>query len=276
MNISRLLLIGAAVLATAVVGVTTLRPKTEPAAPVATGLPPQQDINQMIAGIEAKLKTNPDDAASWRMLGTAFFEIQRFAESATAYKRAAQLTPASAEAWSSLGEALVMAGKGSVPSDAKTAFTTALARDAKDVRARYFLAVAKDIAGDHKGAINDWIALLKDSPPNAPWQADVRGLITEVGAKQKIDVTARLAAIPGPPAPPSPDAQNAMIASMVDGLAKKLAGNPKDVDGWVMLIRSYTALGRKADANTALKTAIAANPNSAVQLNAAGTPPPPN
>ena len=273
MNISRLLLIGAALVATVTVGIKTLRPKTDPVAPSATSGPPQQDINQMIAGLEAKLKANPDDAESWRMLGLAFFEVQRFAESATAYKRAASLTPSKAEAWSSLGEALVMAGNGNVPDEAKSAFATALARDAKDVRSRYFLAVAKDIAGDHKGAINDWIALLKDSPPDAPWQADVRGLIAEVAAKQKIDVSARLAAIPGPPPPPSTGDQNAMIASMVDGLAKKLETNPKDVDGWVMLIRSYTALGRKADAASALKSAIAANPASAAQLTAASSPP---
>ena len=273
MNVSRLLLIGAALVATVTVGIKTLRPKTDPAAPAATSVPPQQDINQMIAGLEAKLKENPDDAESWRMLGLAFFEVQRFAESATAYKRAVALTPTKADAWSNLGEALVMAGTGNVPADAKAAFTTALARNPKDVRSRYFLAVAKDIAGDHSGAINDWIALLKDSPPDAPWQADVRSLIAEVAAKQKIDVKARLAAIPGPPPPPSADAQNAMIASMVDGLAKKLETNPKDVDGWVMLIRSYTALGRKADTTRALKSAIAANPASAAQLTAASEPP---
>ena len=91
MNISRLLLIGAALVATVTVGIKTLRPKTDPAAPAATSVPPQQDINQMIAGLEAKLKANPDDAESWRMLGLAFFEVQRFAESATAYKRAASL-----------------------------------------------------------------------------------------------------------------------------------------------------------------------------------------
>ena len=273
MNISRLLLIGAALVATVTVGIKTLRPKTGPAAPAAVSVPPQQDINQMIAGLEAKLKANPDDAEGWRMLGLAFFEVQRFAESATAYKRAVALTPTKADAWSNLGEALVMAGTGNLPADAKAAFTTALARNPKDVRSRYFLAVAKDIAGDHNGAINDWIALLKDSPPDAPWQADVRSLIAEVAAKQKIDVKARLAAIPGSPPPPSADAQNAMIASMVDGLAKKLETNPKDVDGWVMLIRSYTALGRKADTTRALKSAIAANPASATQLTAASEPP---
>ena len=205
------------------------------------------------------------------MLGMSFFETQRFAESATAYKRAAELTPASAESWSNLGEALVLASQGKFPPDAKAAFVKARERDPKDTRARYFLAVEKDIIGDHKGAINDWIALLKDSPPDAPWQSDVRGLITNVAAKEKIDVRARLAALPVLPVqqPAAADQQQAVIASMVDGLAKKLQDNPKDIDGWIMLMRSYSVLGRGADAASAKKSALAANPESAASLNAA-------
>lgn len=225
----------------------------------------------MIPQIEARLKANPKDAQGWRMLGMSFFETQRFAESATAYKRAAELTPASAESWSNLGEALVLASQGKFPSDAKAAFAAALARDPNDTRARYFLAVEKDIIGDHKGAIDGWFALLKDSPPDAPWQADVRGLIASVAAKEKIDVRARLAALPALPAqsPAGADQQLAMVRSMVDGLAKKLQDNPKDVDGWIMLMRSYSVLDRAADASNAKRTALAANPESAANLNAA-------
>ncbi len=227
----------------------------------------------MIPQIEARLKANPRDAQGWRMLGASFFETQRFAESATAYKRAAELTPSKAESWSNLGEALVLASQGAFPPDAKLAFGKALERDPKDTRARYFLAVEKDIIGDHKGAIDDWMALLRDSPPDAPWQADVRGLIASVAAKEKIDVRARLAALPTLPAqsPAAAEQQQAMIQSMVDGLAKKLKDNPKDVDGWIMLMRSYSALSRSAEASAAKQAAITGNPDRAAQINAAAT-----
>ena len=46
-------------------------------------------------------------------------------------------------------------------------------------------------------------------------------------------------------------ARNASVEDMLKGLEAKLAANPKDVDGWLMLGRSYTALsrfGRAADA----------------------------
>ncbi len=220
-------------------------------------------VDEVIAGLEQKLQENPDDAESWRMLGWSYFETQKFAESATAMKRATTLDPDNPEYWSMLGEALVMTSDGEqVPPDAAVAFRNALKYDAKDPRARYFLAVQKDIAGDHEGAINDWFALLSDTPADAPYASDIRRVIGQVAENEGIDVADRLAkatpaapnggistdgpavataAIPGPSraemqeaAALPPGQQEAMIANMVDGLDKRLQSNPKDANGWIM------------------------------------------
>jgi cytochrome c-type biogenesis protein CcmH len=272
MPVSRLLLIIAAMIATATVGVITLRPKAVDAPAAQERSYAQPNLENAIAEIEAKLKNNPDDAAGWQALGLAFTGLERFAEAATAYKRAVRLAPEKAENWTNFGEALMMAGKGEVPSDAKTAFMNALARDPRDTRARYYLGAAKDIAGDHKGAIDDWIALLKDSPKGAPWEEGLVGMISQVADRHKIDVTSRFADIgrASPSAAPVAD-QNAAIASMVDGLAAKLKAKPKDVEGWIMLMRSYQALGRTDDANAALASALSANPGATGALNAAAS-----
>jgi cytochrome c-type biogenesis protein CcmH len=276
MPVSRILLIIAAMIAMVAVGIATLRStettQQQAAAPSNSG--------DMIAQLEAKVKANPNEVEGWALLGLGFYQTGRFAESATAYQRAAKLAPTIAEHWSNYGEALVMANQDKFPADAKTAFTNALSRDAKDVRARYFLAVEKDMSGNHKGAIDDWIGLLKESPPGAPWEADVRTLIAQVSTANKISVAGR---VPAPRLGSRPDQsrnvaalpvaqQNAMIAGMVDGLAKKLETNPKDVEGWTMLIRSYSALGRKADTERALQSAITANPGSADAFRNAAAP----
>src|SRR3546814_10904696 len=78
-----------------------------------------------------------------------------------------------------------------MPAAASEAFDKAIALDAKDPRARYFLAVRKDIGGDHRGAIDDWFALLADTPRGAPWEADLRRTIEQVGAIHKIEVAGR-------------------------------------------------------------------------------------
>lgn len=245
-----------------------------------------------IAELEAKLKKNPDDVEGWQMLGWAFFETGRYAEAATAYRKAVALSPNNAEFSSALGEALVLASDGSsVPVDALTAFEKALAVDPKDPRARYFIGVHKDLSGKTKDALEDWFALLKDTPAGAPWEADLRRTIEQVGARDKIDVSARLAAatpaapmapaagsvataaIPGPSrddmaaaAKLPPSEQQQMVRGMVDGLAERLARNPKDADGWIRLMRSRMVLGERDQARAALTSARAAFTGDSAQL----------
>ncbi|QTD55379.1 tetratricopeptide repeat protein [Parasphingorhabdus cellanae] len=300
-NISRIALISAAVLAIGAVGVQVYRGMdaegsdssagTEVAAGETEAAP---SVDEVIAGLEKKLQDDPEDAESWRMLGWSYFETQKFAESATAMKRATTLDPDNPEYWSMLGEALVMSSDGQqVPGDAADAFRKALAIDKSDPRARYFLAVQKDISGDHRGAINDWFALLEDTPADAPYAADIRRVIGQVAEKENIDVAARLAkitpaaptggistdgpqvataAIPGPSRQQMQEAaalpagqQEAMIANMVDGLEERLQSNPNDANGWIMLMRSRQQLGQTAKARKALADGLAAFKNDGAE-----------
>ena len=237
----------------------------------------------------ARLAT--EAAHEWQEQGLAAFAQGRFVEAAEAYRRAAEADPDSAVLWSSLGEALVMASeRDPMPPHALQAFRKAIALDRADPRARYFLAVEKDLGGDHEGAITDWLALLADTPPGAPWEADLRRTIEQVATINSIDVEQRIAAATAdrPAAPPAmagipgptqdqlaaasslrPAEQQRMAEGMVARLAARLEREPGDVNGWIMLMRSYTTLGRDADARAALGKALAANPGARAELSSA-------
>lgn len=231
-----------------------------------------------------------EPAEHWQQQGLADFAQGRFAEAAEAYRRATEADPDSAVLWSSLGEALVMASeRDPMPAQARQAFRKAIALDRAEPRARYFLAVEKDLAGDHQGAIADWLALLADTPPGAPWEADLARTIEQVGKINGIAVERRIAAaqagrpeapataaIPGPTPEQlaaasslRPAEQRQMAEEMVARLAARLEREPGDVDGWIMLMRSYRTLGRGAEARAALAGAIAANPRERARLEAA-------
>ncbi|PZU09737.1 tetratricopeptide repeat protein [Sphingomonas sp.] len=230
---------------------------------------PQGDVNQMVQALEAKLKANPKDAEGWRMLGWSYFNLNRFADAARAYARGAEQAPGDAGLWSALGETLVYAHKKGVDEDAAHAFTRAIQIDPKDARARYFLAVRRDLAGDHKGAIDDWIAVLRDAPADAPYTQSIRDLVEQVSKREKIDIAGRIPtaapprtvasdAIPGPTAGQmqdaarmSPSEQDAMARGMVDRLASRLAQQPRDEEGWIRLMRARLVLGDKAAAKAA-------------------------
>ena len=55
----------------------------------------------------------------------------------------------------------------------------------------------------------------------------------------------------------SQDEQDDMIDGMVAGLAAKLEENPENLDGWIMLVRSYANLGRLEKARDAYDSALA-------------------
>ena len=246
-----------------------------------------------LSALEAAARANPDSVDAWQALGAAMFDLNRFADAAAAFEKAANLAPRTAVLWSALGEARLMASESDpMPPAALAAFRKAATIDPKDPRTRYFLAVKRDIDGDHAGAINDWFALLADTPAGAPWEADLRRTIEQVGQIHKIEVASRLVAtkpraltaaelpvaaraIPGPSRADMEAAsqlpkgqQDAMINSMVAGLEDKLKANPANVDGWIMLMRSRMTLGESAKASVALKSAIAANPGAAARLRA--------
>lgn len=229
----------------------------------------QADVGKMIQVLEARLKANPKDAEGWRMLGWSYFNLNRFDDAAKAYAHGAEQAPGDSGLWSALGETLVYAHKKGVDEDAAHAFTRALEIDPKDARARYFMAVRKDLAGDHKGAIDDWIAVLRDAPADAPYAESIRTLIEQVAKREKINVSGRIPAAPAPrtvasdaiPGPSqgqmqdaarmSPSEQDAMARGMVDRLAARLGQQPRDEEGWIRLMRARLVLGDKAAAREA-------------------------
>ena len=246
-----------------------------------------------LAALEAATRSNPDDIRAWQQLGDGRFDARDYGGAAIAYRRVTQLAPAVAGNWSVLGESLVLASsRDPIPPEALAAFNRAIALDARDPRARYFLAAKRDINGDHEGAITAWLALLADTPQGAPWEVDVRRTIEQVAERNNINVASRLAAvrqraltpdelpvaaraIPGPSRQQMQDAsalpkgqQDMMIEGMVDGLEQRLVANPQQVDRWIMLMRSRMTLGETAKAAQALKDGIAANPAAAGRLKA--------
>ena len=240
-------------------------------------LAPGQDVEKSIAALEQKLAQNPDDAEGWRMLGWSRFNMGAYAKAAEAYRKATKIAPNNGDYWSSLGESLVQDASGPFGQEAVAAFRKALTIDPKDPRARYFLGVQKDLVGDSQGAINDWIALLNDTPKGAPWEQGVRDTIAKVAAEHKIDVSGRMIAsapahmpsspatdaIPGPSAsqlaqasslPPSQQAE--MVNEMVNGLERKLAADGRNEAGWLRLMRARMVMGQKDKAKQARDKAL--------------------
>jgi cytochrome c-type biogenesis protein CcmH len=229
----------------------------------------------------------PRDLTQLRTAGASCFDANDYACAIDAYQKAVAIAPDDASLWSALGEARATASQHDpMPAAALDAFRRAVALAPKDPRARYFLAVNKDLSGDHKGALDDWLTLLAETPPGAPWEKDLRRTIEQVGKLNAIAVTERLAAVRQPPPQPGttvpgpgpddlaaatsipPSQQRAMAEAMVDKLEARLAADPHSADGWIMLIRSRINLDQRDRAVAALQRALQTDPGDAARIRA--------
>jgi len=240
------------------------------------------DIDALIERLAARVAAEPNNPDGLALLARTYRELGRYSEAADAYRKLAALQP-SAEAYSQLGEALIGERNGQVPPDAHAALVRALELDRTDPRARFLLGLEQAGQGNQRNAIAIWRDLTTNAPADAPWLDAVREQLAalaqeanippmSVEPKHPLDllpqgeraVAAAEAAPPSAPAAPSAAAQgveqNEMIKGMVAGLAARLAQNPEDYDGWLMLGRSYMVLQDPDKAADAYKKAIALRP----------------
>jgi cytochrome c-type biogenesis protein CcmH len=225
-----------------------------------------QPIEKLIAQVESFLEKNPDDGRGWEVIAPVYLRLGRLEDAVKARRNALRLNGETAERVTNLGEALVAAANGIVTADAKAVFERAVALDARDARARYFLGLAAEQDGQRDGAAAIWGAMLAESP-DASWAEFVRQALARVGgaAPARGPRTEDLAAA----AEMAPDQRTVMIRGMVERLAERLQRDGSDVEGWLQLVRSYMVLGdrdKAAAAAAAGRRALASEPEKLKQL----------
>lgn len=236
--------------------------------------PAKMDMAAMIARIERNVAANPNDARGWSLLARIYPRLGRSDDAVTAYKNELRLLGPNEERLSGLGEMETEAAGGQITSDARQKFEQAVKLDPKSPRARFYLGLASEQAGDKTGAITTWKAIVADSPPDAPWVPAIQERIAAAGGEPTplagagtgkgppAQMAAAVAAMPR-------DQQQAMIHRMVDGLADRLKTNGGDIEGWLRLVRAYRVLDEGDKAKVALGDArrnFAADPAATKRL----------
>jgi cytochrome c-type biogenesis protein CcmH len=226
-----------------------------------------QPLDDLVAQVEQHLDKNPTDGRGWSVLAPVLARLGRYDDAIRAFRNSITYNGDSAERRADLGEALIGAAGGVVTGEAKAEFERALALNADEVKASYFLGLAAEQDGRATEAASIWRAMLAKAPANAPWRPLVQAALLRVG---------------GSPVPAlSDDAvaaakdmketdRNAMIRGMVDRLATRLKQNGDDVEGWLRLVRAYMVLGDADKAKGALtdaRQAVANDPERLRQLN---------
>jgi cytochrome c-type biogenesis protein CcmH len=226
-----------------------------------------QPLDNLVAQVEQHLEKNPTDGRGWSVLAPVLGRLGRFDDAIRAFRNSITYNGESADRRADLGEALVAGAGGVVTAEAKAEFDRAIAMNADEVKASYYLGLAAEQDGHAAEAASIWRAMLAKAPADAPWRPLVRDALVRVG---------------GSPAPALSDEtvaaakdmnerdRSAMIRSMVDRLATRLKQNGDDVEGWLRLVRAYMVMGDTDKAKGALsdaRQAVANDPERLRQLN---------
>jgi cytochrome c-type biogenesis protein CcmH len=222
-----------------------------------------QPLETLVAQVEQHLEKNPTDGRGWTVLAPVLARLGRYDEAVKAFHSAIAYGGDNADRRADLGEAIAATAGGVVTAEAKAEFERALAFDADQAKANYYLGLAAQQDGRSADAASIWRAMLAKAPANAPWRPLVQAALTRVD---------------GPTAPALSDSamaaaknmtgndREAMIRSMVDRLATRLKQNGDDVDGWLRLVRAYMVLGDRDKAKSAGADARQAVANDAERL----------
>lgn len=222
----------------------------------------QQPLVNLVAQVEAHLEKNPSDGRGWTVLAPVLGRLGRYDDAARAWRNAIAHAGDNAERRADLGEVLVGAAGGIVTGEAKAEFERAVAMNADEVKASYFLGLAAEQDGRTADAASIWKAMLAKGPADAPWRPVVQSALARVGGVVPALSDDAMAA-----AKEMTDTdRNAMVRGMVDRLAERLKQNGEDVEGWLRLVRAYLVMGERDKAASARADARQAVANDAERL----------
>jgi cytochrome c-type biogenesis protein CcmH len=222
-----------------------------------------QPLANLVAQVEAHLEKNPTDGRGWGVLAPVLARLGRYDDAVRAYRNAISYGGDSADRRADLGEALTGAAGGVVTSEAKAEFERAVALNADDAKAGYFVGLAAEQDGRKADAASIWRAMLAKAPADAPWRPLVQAALLRVGgpAAPVLSDNAMAAA-----KDMSEADRGTMIRGMVDRLATRLKQDGSDVEGWLRLVRAYMVMGERDKAVSALTDARQAVANDAERL----------
>ncbi|MGB8546016.1 MAG: c-type cytochrome biogenesis protein CcmI [Azonexus sp.] len=138
--------------------------------PTRIAAPPQmtqEQINDMVAKLAARMEANPDNMQGWLMLARSYKTMGRYAEAAEAYGKAEKVINDDPELLASYAETIAMATGNGLTGKPSQLVERALKIDPQHPHSLFLAGAAAMEAGDNKKGIAYWEALLPQVEPGS-------------------------------------------------------------------------------------------------------------
>ena len=220
-------------------------------------------VEQLVAKVERRLRTHPDDGMGWDVVAPVYLRQRQFEKAADAFSRAAKLLGETPARLIGFLRARISAANGEIDDLSRKASRRLLQLDPQNISARAWLAEAQLQDGDPAAALAAFRKLLEHAETGTQWHS---ALTQRIAAIEKLNPNAAQEAPTAAPSPgddqpeasatgPQATPNGLSIPDMVERLATRLREDGNDLPGWERLIRSYVVLGNKQKAENALTDA---------------------
>lgn len=137
-------------------------------------------IQRMVTGLAERLRTEPGNADGWLMLARSYTALGRYADAATALRRATDLLPPNAGLLADLADLTGMAQGKRLAGEPTRLVQRALKLDPQHVKALALAGSAAFEQRDYAAARGHWTTLLGVLPADAPMRRSIQGSLSEV------------------------------------------------------------------------------------------------
>jgi cytochrome c-type biogenesis protein CcmH len=226
------------------------------------------DYVALVERLRETVAERPNDLQGHLLLAQNEANLGNFQGAAEAYAKVISLQGdgASAQDYVNLADARIIAAGGYVSPEAEEALSGALARDASNGTARYYMGLMMAQTGRPDTGFRIWDQLLREGPEDAVWINPILAQIEELAFRAGVDYQPPEIGGAAPRGPSADDIESAaelspaerlaMIESMVQGLSERLATEGGPVSDWAQLITSLGVLGQRPAARQVYDNAI--------------------
>lgn len=169
-----------------------LEPQVQAATPQGhAGGETEATMEQLVAGLAAKLEQEPENPEGWFMLGRSYVSMGRFAEAAAAFERVLQQVGDNPDVMFRYADALAMAQGGTIAGKPFEIIKQALQLKPDDPTGLWLAGLGYEEQGEYEKAVQHWRkleTLLVDDPASLN---EVRNLIARAEQKLGRPVTAQ-------------------------------------------------------------------------------------
>jgi len=145
-------------------------------------------IEAMIDRLAQRLKTTPDDAEGWTMLGRSYSVLGRHAEAVPAYQKVIELRPKEAQGYADLADALGSNSGNSLDGEPEKLVAKALVLDPDNVKALSLSGTLAFNHGDAAAAARLWEHALRTLEPDSAMARQLQGALAEARQRAGLPV----------------------------------------------------------------------------------------